>query len=578
MKPDLKHGSAFLAAIGAAGVLTGCATFKANETRIEQTDAFTNRLSVLSADLLAQPLSLHDAISIAMTNNYSVRKADLDAELARLGRKSSFSAFLPQVSASVDYYNYDKDPLTSSKDFSTEKLNVGLPIFMPSTWFLYAASRHGVAAGAISAHYTRQSIALKTTQNYFNILVQQDLIKAYETQLDAAKTNARRVSGLAKEGLFAKWEGDQAVFQAESREVQLKQAKRELEVLRAQFLADLGLDPEADFTLSGDTETAAFASLTPNPKKEEKKEPLHIPNVTITTAWVGASAADVENGISKKIEKAVAGLEGLEAVQVSNLANVSDVTLKFKAGFDGEAALRSVQERLGAIRKELPAQAKQPVVLRTDNISPVIAARAFRADEASLDELVLHSITNHPLLSLADRQVVMQEHAVRQAFCDFIPTLKAFGTKDWTGNDVNSRSGNITLGFNGAWTVFNGFANVANYQASKVKRQQSNLERENTFLSIIVNVVSADANLQTARDAETIRRRAFEVASEKYADYDAKNREGLIPLGDALDARAAMDMAQVDMVKSRYQVKTALAALEFATGSIDVPSENLEKE
>ena len=480
MKSIIKQGSAIAAAIGAAGILAGCATFQPDETRLEQTDAFTNELDVLSVNLLAQPLSLQDAIEIAMTNNYEIRKADLDTELARLGRKTAFSAFLPQVTASIDYSDYDKDPLTSSQDFSTEKLNVGMPIFMPSTWFLYAAARHGVAAGAISAHYTRQSIALKTTQNYFNILIQQDLIKAYETQLAAATTNALRIGGLAQEGLFAKWEGDQAVYQAESREVQLNQAKRQLEVLRARFLADLGLDPGADFTLNGDTETTTIASLLPP-----------------------------------------------------------------------------------AAEPDAPADPRQ--------------AKTFRASDASLEELVLHSLTNHPLLSLADRQVVMQEHAVRQAFCDFIPTLSAFATKNWTGNDVNSRSENLVMGFSGTWTIFNGFANVANVQANKAKQRKAELERENTFLSIIVNIVSADANLRDARDAEVIRKRGYDVAAAKFADYDAKNREGLIPLGDALDAQAAMDMAQVEMVKSRYQVKTALAALEFAAGSIDVPMENVEE-
>ena len=575
MNTLFKQSPALIASIGAAGILAGCATFQPEEARLAQTGTFTNQLERLTENLLAEPLSLQDAISIAMTNNYAVRKADLDAELARLGRKTAFSAFLPQVTASVNYNHFDKDPLTSSDSFSTEQVNVGLPIFMPSTWFLYAAARHGVAAGAISAHYARQSIALQTTQNYFDILVQQDLISAYETQLAAAKENAQRLSGLASEGLYAKWEGDQAVFQAESRQVQLDQAKRQLEVLRAQFLADLGLDPGADFVLSGNTETTAIASLLP--KAEAPAGPVMRPIVSITTPWVGASPEDVEKDITKHIEDAVAGIDGLKHIESSSLENVGDLTLTFRAGHDGEAALAAVRGRVATIRPQLPAKAGDPVLRKGEAILAPVVSTGFRAGDATLDELVLHSLTNHPLLSLADRQVVMKEHAVRQAFCDFIPTLTAFGTKSWTGNDVNARSVNLVSGFNGAWTVFNGFANVANVQASKAERRKAELERENTFLSIIVNVVSADANLRNARDAETIRRRAFEVAEAKYADYDAKSREGLIPLGDALDARAAMDMAQVEMVKSRYQVKTALAALEFAAGSIDVPAAPLEE-
>ena len=66
------------------------------------------------------------------------------------------------------------------------------------------------------------------------------------------------------------------------------------------------------------------------------------------------------------------------------------------------------------------------------------------------------------------------------------------------------------------------------------------------------------------------------VAAAKSADYDAKAREGLIPLGDALDARAARDLAQVAMVQSQYQERIALANLELAMGSTLVPGQNSE--
>ena len=61
------------------------------------------------------------------------------------------------------------------------------------------------------------------------------------------------------------------------------------------------------------------------------------------------------------------------------------------------------------------------------------------------------------------------------------------------------------------------------------------------------------------------------MAAAKWADYDAKAREGLIPLSDALDARGVMDLAQVALVRSRYQERTALANLELAMGLTQIP-------
>lgn len=441
------HVCAVLLPVLAAAVFSGCVSFDAEKERIGQIDDFTNRLTIASAELLAKPLTLEESIAIALTNNYEVRKADVDRKLAKLGRKTAFAAFLPQVSAAAGYNSYEKDPQTTSRKFDTQEISVGMPIFMPSTWFLYDAAKHGFAVGEISANYTRQSIVLKTTDNFCNIIVQQDLVSAYEVQLEAARKNADRVMGLAREGLVAKWEGEQSEYIAETRLVQLNQARRNLAVLKARFLADLGLDPKFGFSLV---------------KPEE------------------SSAA---------------------------------------------------------------------------------------AEAGSVEDLVSFALGNHPLLSIADREVVIKENGVRQAFCELIPTASVFGKESWTGNKVMSVTPNLVTGFNAAWDIFSGVT-IAKYKASKVELEKSRLERENTFLSVIVNVVSAEAAWRDALESRKIAKRAFDIASSKYADWDAKSREGLVPVSDALDALAVKDLAQVELVKLTYAERTAKAALDFATGKM----------
>ena len=449
-----------LAVIGLASVLlaSGCARFEPARARRDQTDAFTSNLAARAQAELSKPLSLDDCIRIAMSNHYAVRKADLDRELYRIGKNVAFTAFLPNVAASAGYNSYDKEvPQQHEKNFGTASLDVGMPLFMPSTWFLYAAARHGYAAAGVAAHYVRQTIVLQTTVLYFNVLVQLDTIAALESQLEAARQTAKRVSGLADEGLVAKWEGDQARFAAELRETELNRARRQLAVLRGQLLQGLGLPPHAPLLLSGDA---------------------------------------------------------------------------------GDASM----------------------------------------PEGSLEELVLQALEIHPELALADRQVVIQDHQVRQAFCNFLPTISLFSTGTWTGNDLAAHAENWVSGFQGAWTLFDGLANVARYRAAKVERQQTRLERENTFLSVMVGVVAAEAAVRDAAETARIRRRAYDVAAAKWADYDAKAREGLLPLSDALDARAAMDLAQVAMVRSRYQERIAIATLELAMGLTLLPQENSGRE
>jgi outer membrane protein TolC len=429
----------------------GCASFEPVKARHDQTASFTNSLAVLAGVELTRPLSLDDCIRLAMTNSYDVRQADLRRELSRIGKNVAFTAFLPNVAATTGYKSYSKSPENSERQVSSGSLDASMPIFMPSTWFLYAATRHGYASAEIASFYVRQSIVLQTSTAYYDVLVQQDTVAALENQLAAARENAVRVSGLAREGLVADWEGGQARFMAENREAELNRARRRLTVARGELLTGLGLSPAAPIRLSGQT---------------------------------------------------------------------------------GES----------------------------------------RTPPGSTEELVLRALEVHPALSMADRQVVIREHQVRQAFCNFLPTLSLFSSRTWTGNDLAKNSANWVTGLAGTWTLFDGLANVARYNAAKVERRQSELERESTFLSIMIQVIASEAAARDAADIARIRKSAFEVASAKYADYDAKSREGLIPLSDALDARAVMDLAQVAVVQSQYQEKIAVAGLELAMGITLVPA------
>ena len=144
-------GFALLFAAFLSAMLAGCVSFDAADARRAQTETYTNSLSQLEAILLSRPLTLDDCLAIAMTNNYAVRKAELDRQLGRFRRDMAFSAFLPQVSATATRVDYDKDPVLNSQRFTSGGIDVGLALVMPSTWFLYDEARHGRSAADLAA-------------------------------------------------------------------------------------------------------------------------------------------------------------------------------------------------------------------------------------------------------------------------------------------------------------------------------------------------------------------------------------------------------------------------------------------
>ena len=180
---------------------------------------------------------------------------------------------------------------------------------------------------------------------------------------------------------------------------------------------------------------------------------------------------------------------------------------------------------------------------------------------------MLKALEQHPELAIADRQVVIKENEVRQAFCEFIPVVSLFTSFSFTGNDVgNPPSNNISYGFNGAWTIFKGFYNVGNYKRSKLERTRSEYEREKTFLSIITRVVAAEAAVREAHNASELAKAQLAVAKAKAQDYAARAGEGLIKYSDALDAKAALDAAEVVNVRASFAEQIAIENLRYVMG------------
>ena len=113
---------------------------------------------------------------------------------------------------------------------------------------------------------------------------------------------------------------------------------------------------------------------------------VDIPYISILTTWVGASPEDVEKDVSKYIEDAVSGIDGLKHIESSSLENVSQVVLEFNLSVDVDTAAQDVREKLDPILSELPEDADRPVIQKI-NINAKPIANLFLSGEAPIDDL-----------------------------------------------------------------------------------------------------------------------------------------------------------------------------------------------
>jgi multidrug efflux pump len=84
--------------------------------------------------------------------------------------------------------------------------------------------------------------------------------------------------------------------------------------------------------------------------------------VTITTAYVGASAELVRGFVTQPLERAIAAADGIDYVESSSQLSVSKITVRLKLNYDGKKALSEINSKVTQVRNELPPEAEVPII------------------------------------------------------------------------------------------------------------------------------------------------------------------------------------------------------------------------
>lgn len=88
--------------------------------------------------------------------------------------------------------------------------------------------------------------------------------------------------------------------------------------------------------------------------------------LTISTIYPGAAPSEVETSVTKKIEDAVASLEGIKAMNSISQESVSIITIELESGTDVDNSLQDAQRKINAIIGDLPDSADPPSLGKFD--------------------------------------------------------------------------------------------------------------------------------------------------------------------------------------------------------------------
>ncbi len=94
----------------------------------------------------------------------------------------------------------------------------------------------------------------------------------------------------------------------------------------------------------------------------ESNPEVKIPIAVVMTMYPGASPADIEELVSKKIETGIAGVKNVDKITSQSSNSISMITVEFDAKADLNDSIRSLRDAVSNAKSKLPADANDPIV------------------------------------------------------------------------------------------------------------------------------------------------------------------------------------------------------------------------
>ncbi len=121
--------------------------------------------------------------------------------------------------------------------------------------------------------------------------------------------------------------------------------------------------------------------------------------ISISVVYPGATAAQVDEGVTQKIEQALEGMPGVKRTSSVSVESFATVTVEKKTGYDLQRLLEDARNRVNAI-VGFPQTAERPIITRDEfSVFGLIVQVAGDVDEHTLQQaarLVEEELLDHP--------------------------------------------------------------------------------------------------------------------------------------------------------------------------------------
>lgn len=409
-------------------------------------------------------LTLRQALDLALSENPTIRVAEMEVERYDYVRRQTWGSLLPQLSASGNYTrSIVKSEMRGGLSFGADNTfalqgDLTLPLFAPSVYRTLKMNDTQRAAAVEAARSSRIDLVAEVRKAFYNIL-------------------------LAEQSLAVLRESEATV-------------QRTVDDTQVQY--DHGLMSEYDLL----TAQVQLSNLRPT------------------------------------------------ILQTENSIKLAKLMLKMYLSIPEEVEIE-VEGELDAMRDE--------VLAGTDGLT------ADLSQNSSLRTLEL--------------QEELLRRSLRAANAGRLPTLAAFGTASWTGNDMEPFMGfgggddsryfwtnPISVGVQLSVPIFAGLTRMNRSRELKNQIAQTTLQRTYARQQLDVQVRSALNDLLTARETMFAQELTVEQARKAYRISDTRYRAGAGTILELNSAQLAQTQAQLNFSQAIYDYLTAKAEYDRIVG------------
>ena len=114
---------------------------------------------------------------------------------------------------------------------------------------------------------------------------------------------------------------------------------------------------------------------------------IDIPIISVTVTQAGAAPSELQNQVTKRVEDAIAGVNGVKHIISTIAEGISTTTIEFRLEINSDRAVNDVKDAIAKIRADLPRTIDEPITQRLEIAGLPIVTYAVSAPAKTPEEL-----------------------------------------------------------------------------------------------------------------------------------------------------------------------------------------------